>query len=67
MAYVKKTNLRGPQGPAGPTPSLKDVFLQAHPVGSIYLTTESANPGTIYGGTWQTMPSLGPYTWLRTA
>lgn len=28
------------------------VFLLAHPVGEIFKTMSSTNPGTIYGGTW---------------
>ena len=42
-------------------------FLAAHPVGSIYQTTKPGNPGSTYGGTWRELPSLGPYTWERTA
>lgn len=39
-------------------------FLAAHPVG-FYAETSGANPNNI-GGTWQQVPSIGPYTWLRT-
>lgn len=42
-------------------------FLAAHPVGSIFTTTKPGNPGSTYGGTWRELPSLGPYTWERTA
>lgn len=42
-------------------------FLAAHPVGSIYSTTSSENPGSEYGGTWVSLPSLGGYKWERTA
>ena len=42
-------------------------FLAAHPVGSYYETTSSANPGTTYGGTWSKAPSLDGFKWLRTA
>ena len=28
------------------------VFLWTHPVGSIYMSVDSANPGIAYGGTW---------------
>ena len=28
------------------------VFLASHPVGSLFETTVSTNPGTLYGGTW---------------
>ena len=39
-------------------------FLAAHPVG-LYVETSGANPND-YGGEWQMVPSVGPYTWLRT-
>ena len=42
-------------------------FLAAHPVGSIYQTTVSDNPGTLYGGTWVALPSVGAFTFQRTA
>ena len=29
-----------------------NLFLKMYPVGSIYVTNESANPGSIFGGTW---------------
>ena len=32
--------------------TIKDLFLAMHPVGSIFMTTASTNPGDIYGGTW---------------
>ncbi len=28
------------------------IFLASHPVGDIYFTTNAANPGTRFGGTW---------------
>lgn len=56
----------GPQGPAG-TMSASQIFLAAHPVGSIFQTSKSGNPGDTYGGTWVECPSLGPRTWERTA
>ncbi len=28
-------------------------FLAAHPVGSIYISTSSTNPGTLFGGVWR--------------
>lgn len=28
------------------------IFLAVHPVGSIYISVDSKNPGTVYGGTW---------------
>lgn len=30
----------------------ENIFLLTHPVGSIYMSVSSTNPGTIYGGTW---------------
>lgn len=39
-------------------------FLAAHPVGT-YLETSGFDPSG-YGGEWQAVPSVGPYTWLRT-
>ena len=39
-------------------------FLAAHPVGT-YIETTGYDPSD-YGGEWQRVPSLGPYTWLRT-
>lgn len=58
----------GPQGPAG-TMSASQIFLAAHPVGSIFEWNKNSNPGNTYGGTWQEagrgMDSA--YRWLRTA
>lgn len=34
---------------------LKDAILAAHPVGSIYESTESTSPEVLFGGTWETM------------
>ena len=28
------------------------IFLASHPVGSLFETTVSTNPGALYGGTW---------------
>lgn len=39
-------------------------FLAAHPVGT-YMETNGYDPSE-YGGEWQMVPSIGPYTWLRT-
>ena len=50
--------------PANTTDS--DLFLQTHPVGSIYEETTGTNPSQ-YGGTWSSVPSLGAYKWNRTA
>lgn len=61
------TGAQGPQGPAGTTPSTSTMFLAAHPVGSIYRSTKSTNPGSTYGGTWKSVPSMGAYSWERTA
>ena len=42
-------------------------FLAAHPIGAIYHTTKSDNPSTVYGGTWQALPSVEGFMWERTA
>ena len=34
------------------TPPQSVMFLAAHPIGSLFETTVSTNPGTLYGGTW---------------
>lgn len=39
-------------------------FLAAHPVGT-YIETSGYDPSD-YGGEWRMVPSIGPYTWLRT-
>lgn len=39
------------------------VWLMAHRVGE-YVETDGFNPNEI-GGTWQQVPSIGPYTWIR--
>lgn len=39
-------------------------FLAAHPVGT-YLENTGYDPSA-YGGEWRMVPSVGPYTWLRT-
>ena len=42
------TGLQGETGPTGPAASVLDAW----PIGSIYLSVSSANPGTFFGGTW---------------
>ena len=42
-------------------------FLEAHPVGSVYMTAIHTNPGTLYGGTWVERPSVGAFLYERTA
>ena len=41
-------------------------FLEAHPVGCVYMTTIHTNPGTLYGGTWVERPSVGAFLYERT-
>lgn len=62
-------NLKGERGEPGDDGGVSDetIFLAAHPVGSIYMSTKPGDPGSTYGGTWRELPSLGPYTWERTA
>lgn len=67
MAWVRMGNLRGPQGPQGPKATTSEVFLAAHPVGSLYAETTGANPGQTYGGTWSMQPSVDGYLWKREA
>lgn len=42
-------------------------FLEAHPVGCVYVTAIHTNPGTLYGGTWVERPSVGAFLYERTA
>lgn len=62
-------NLKGERGEPGADGGVSDetIFLAAHPVGSIYMSTKPGDPGSTYGGTWRELPSLGPHTWERTA
>lgn len=41
------------------------TWLMAHRVGEYVETDGSFNPNSA-GGTWKQVPSVGPYTWLRT-
>ena len=41
------------------------VWLMAHRVGEYVETDGTFNPNNI-GGVWKQVPSIGPYTWLRT-
>lgn len=45
--------------------SYGSVWLMAHRVGEYLETDGTFDPNNI-GGTWARVPSLGPYTWLRT-
>lgn len=45
--------------------STNTAWLIAHRVGEYIETDGSFNPNRI-GGTWKQVPSIGPYTWLRT-
>lgn len=60
------TGTQGPQGPAGTTPSTAQMFLAAHPVGSVFESTSATSPGTTYGGTWVYCPGFEFYRWRRT-
>ena len=42
-------------------------FLAAHPVGCYFETSDPADPGATYGGTWTRVPSTGPHKWHREA
>ena len=42
-------------------------FLAAHPVGCYFETSDPADPGATYGGTWTRVPSTGPHKWRREA
>ena len=43
-------NTHGGGGGGGPS------FDQIYPIGSIYMSVNSTNPGTLFGGTWQEIP-----------
>ena len=57
---------RGEQGPPGTASAVtvREMFEASHPVGT-YMETSGYDPSD-YGGEWQMVPSVGPYTWLRT-
>lgn len=42
------------------------AFLNSHPVGSMFETSQSDDPATSYGGVWVRVPSLGAFRWKRT-
>ena len=48
------------------------LMLKMYPVGSIYASTASTNPGTLFGGTWEALPAgrvllaQGTSTWGTT-
>lgn len=66
---VSNTSLVGPKGDKGETGmSASQAFIAAHPVGSIYWTTSTTNPGTTYGGTWKECNTILPgHIYQRTA
>lgn len=57
----------GPAGPTGPAATTQQVFLAAHPVGSLYMETSGHDPGSTYGGTWEMRDSINGFLWERTA
>lgn len=38
--------------------TLSEIMLEIYPVGSIYLSTVSANPGTLFGGSWEAINNV---------
>lgn len=57
----------GPAGPQGPAATTRQVFLAAHPVGSLYMETRGVSPAGAYGGTWEMRDSINGFLWERTA
>ena len=66
---VSNASLVGPKGDKGETGmSASQAFIAAHPVGSLYWTTATTNPGTTYGGTWTECNTILPgHIYQRTA
>lgn len=66
---VSNTSLVGPKGDKGEMGmSASQAFIAAHPVGSLYWTTATTNPGTTYGGTWKECNTILPgHIYQRTA
>lgn len=58
---------QGPMGPQGPAATTQQVFLAAHPVGSLHMETRGVNPAGAYGGTWEMRDSQNGFIWERTA
>lgn len=65
-SYIVPTGPKGDKGDNGM--SVSQAFIAAHPVGSLYWTTSTANPGTTYGGTWKECGTTLPgHIYQRTA